>query len=461
MQTPNGESVKLTQANLERIAVALGTALHTPYAPPHVYPMSAPAFTSNPQIERQREPGPHGLYIHVPFCNYSCSFCFYARRIGDGLPEMERYVRGLRRELEWAEPGTPLTQLYVGGGTPTALPAELLDAVLGDVFTRMKPEGKLIHTVECSPESVSDGHLKSFARHGVGRVSMGIQSLNQEVLDIVNRDHGSGQALEACDRLVASGLMVNVDLIYGLPGQSEAVFRSDFETLAARGIHSITAYNLRINERTAVVQDMAPTDQLDLARLVRWRAFVQQTAAAAGFVQKTWHRFERNTPEAARYEDKTGAGNQLGIGQSARSRFGSTIYCNHASVAVYLERVENGRSAVEETFHLGEEDRRIRFVGHSLGVGKPIVREAYRQTFGHAFDDDFSEPLERMKRADLVEDAGDAVHLTPTGRLFYDLVTLAFYPQRIKDWLEERHAIAMRKGQSRATNPGTVVPGLS
>ncbi len=449
MRAPTDIGLKIPPEQLERVAVALGTAIHTPYAPPHVYPMSAPAFTPSPEAERQRLASDHGLYIHVPFCNYSCSFCFYARRIGDTRQEMERYVRALRRELEWAELGTPLTQLYVGGGTPTALPAELLDAVLGDVFARMRPQGSLIHTVECSPESVTPEHLAVLTARGIGRVSMGIQSLNERVLDLVKRDHGSDEALAACERLVATGMLVNIDLIYGLPGQTEEIFRRDFKTLVSRGIHSITAYNLRINERTAVVQDLAPTDQLSLGKLVRWRAFVQRTAADFGFVQKTWHRFERPTPEAARFEDKTGAGNQLGIGQSARSRMGPTIYRNHASMPVYMERIEAGRSPVEEVFQLTDEDRKIRFLAHSLGVGKPLQRQAYQDAFGVPFDEDFREPLQRMAQAELVLDTGATVELSPLGRLFYDLVTLAFYPQRIKDWLETRHEAALvRHGQS-------------
>ncbi len=431
--------------DLERIAAALGTALHTPYAPPHVYPMSAPAFLQSPEAVRQTTAGPLGVYIHVPFCNYSCSFCFYARRINDPRPEMERYVRALQRELEWVQPGTPLTQLYVGGGTPTALPAELLDAVLGDVFARMKPEGSLIHTVECSPESVTPEHLASLRAHGVGRVSMGIQTLNEQVLERVQRAHGGTEALQALDRLLADGFLVNVDLIYGLPGQTQAIFRSDFKALVERGVHSITAYNLRINERTAVGHEIGPADQLDLGRLVAWRAFVQKTAADLGFVQKTWHRFERPAEPASRYEDKTGAGNQFSIGLSARSRLGPTIFRNHASMPVYIERIENNRSPVEEVFQLHEEDRKIRFVAQSLGVGKPLVRQAYQQAFARNFDDDFGEPLKRMLQVQLVADTGASVQLTPTGRLFYDLVTLAFYPQHIKEWLEKRHSAAQAR----------------
>src|SRR5262249_39308101 len=154
--------------------------------------------------------GSLGVYVHIPFCNYSCTFCFYARRIGDGQEEMQRYVRALLRELEGIEPGTSLTQLYMGGGTPTALPADLLDQVLQAVFGRMDRGSEGIHTVECSPESVTADHLDVISKHGVGRLSMGIQTLSEVVLDHVNRRHGCTEALEACTRLVSSGRIVNV-----------------------------------------------------------------------------------------------------------------------------------------------------------------------------------------------------------------------------------------------------------
>jgi len=432
--------------DLERIAAALGRAIHIPYAPPHVYPMSAPAFNRSPEAERTRSgDGPLGIYVHVPFCNYSCSFCFYARRINDPRQDMERYVRALCRELAWVQPGTRLTQMYFGGGTPTALPAPLLDTVLAEVLARVQPDGTTVHTVEASPESVTPAHLAVLHKRGVGRVSMGIQSLDQGVLDRVGREHSSQAALTTCDLLVNSGLIVNVDLIYGLPGQTEDSFRRDFETLAGRGVHSITAYNLRINERTAVAKTIEPDEQLGLARLVRWRQFVQQTAAEFGFVRKTWHTFERPCEMSARFQDRTGQGDQFGAGQSARSRLGATIYRNHPSMPAYLERVEAGRSPVEEVFQLNEEDRKIRFVGGSLGVGKPLVRQTYVDTFGCSFDDDFGEPLLRMEQVGLVADTGAAVQLTENGRLVYDLTTLAFYPQRIQDWLDERHQAAQVK----------------
>src|SRR5262245_40613411 len=123
---------------LDAVAAAVGATPRVLYEDVHVYPLSAPDFAPAPAMARERPaPGPLKLYVHVPFCNYACTFCFYAKRVGVPRPQMERYVAAVERELEWVDAGTPLAQLYVGGGTPTALPADLLDRLLAAVGARL------------------------------------------------------------------------------------------------------------------------------------------------------------------------------------------------------------------------------------------------------------------------------------------------------------------------------------
>src|SRR6185369_15724223 len=183
-------------------------------------------------------------------------------------------------------PETPLAQLYVGGGTPTALPADLLDAVLAAVQARTRVEPGAALTVECSPESLTDAHVDVLRRRGVNRVSMGIQSLDDDVLVELHRRHGvAASALAACDRLTAGGFFVNVDLIYGLPGQSEESFCADLESVTEHRPHSLTLYNLRLNEHTPLANVVADLDRLDLAALVRWRTVVRTATRALGYTQ--------------------------------------------------------------------------------------------------------------------------------------------------------------------------------
>ena len=434
------------ELDIARIDRALGASPRIAYTAPHVYPHAAPMFDPAPGLEREYVAHPFmRLYAHIPFCNYGCSFCCYAKKVKARDEEKERYVAAMLKELEWVPEGTPLSQLFMGGGTPTALSPQLLDRVLSTIFQRMPQHGEPVHTVEASPESISGEHIDVLKANGIGRVSMGIQSLSDGVLETVSRRHGEQIALDACERIVASGLILNIDLMYGLPGQTEKSLRHDIENAADMGVHAFTAYSLRLNEYTPVSRSIAPDEVLDLERLMRWRAFLRDTAAEYGYTQTRWHTFKRMDSAAARHErltctDEQMQGFQLGIGLSARSHLGYNVYRNDSRMHHYIDAIEQGRSPVNEVFPLDAEDRRIQFVARTIGDGKPLHREAYRNTFGTPVEGDYAQTIDRLVRADLLADDGTAISLTETGKLVYDLITLAFYPPRAQHWLKEQLA---------------------
>ena len=386
--------------------------------------------------------GPFTLYVHLPYCRYRCTFCHFAVRVGSSAETMERYVRAVTRELEWIQPGTAVGQLYVGGGTPTVLPPELLDQVLGAVADRAGISDHHVHTVETSPETISPEHLEVLRRRGIGRVSMGVQSLEDAVLDRVHRDQSAGGVLDACELLLSSGLIVNLDLIYGLPGQTYESFLFDLTTLADLGVPMLTLYSLRVTERTPV-RRLLEDDHLDIEHLMRWRAFVRDSAADLGYTQTRWHTFKRLDTAAEKHVrlqsfDSKLVGCQLGVGMSARSNLGDTLFRNNDVHDVYVERIERGESPVEEIFVFGEEDRMTQFVARSLGDGLPLQRSEYERIFGRSIDDDFGSLIDQLALAGLVDDDRKVVALTERGKLVYDLITLAFYPAHAREWLQTR-----------------------
>jgi oxygen-independent coproporphyrinogen-3 oxidase len=439
------------QTDIARITAALDSTPTVAYSAPHDYPHAASMFNASPGAVREQVAAPAlRLYAHIPFCNYACSFCCYAKHVGAGHGEMQRYVNALKKELEWVPPGTPLSQLFVGGGTPTALPAELLDEVLGAITTRMPYAGNHVHTVEASPESVSDAHLAVLKARGAGRISMGIQSLQDGVLDAVRRTHGTTTAVSACQRVVAAGFILNIDLMYGLPGQTEDGFRRDFELLAANGVHAVTAYSLRLNEHTPVSRQLVEGERFSLPRLMRWRAFIRDLAADLGYTQTRWHTFKRLDSIAARHQRLPTSGDdlrgyQFGIGLSARSSLGHTVYRNHRGRTTYVQRVEAGHSPVEELIQLGPEDLQTMFIARTLGDGRPLRPAEYGRTFGTDLREDHGDTIERLLAGGLLDSDGEQLALTDDGKLVYDLVTLAFYPRGAKDWLLgrlERYQVA-------------------
>lgn len=435
--------VPISDATIDRVAAALGDAPRAAYTAPLVFPWSVRHFRAAARTERPRPSIDQlRLYVHVPFCRYHCTFCFYAVRAGAAVPEMERYVAALTRELAWIAPGTTLSQLFVGGGTPTALPAALLAHLLAAIFARMTVPADHVHTVEASPDSIDEAHLTVLREHGVGRVSMGVESLDGAVLDTVQRRHSAAQALDACRMIVKHGLLLNADLIYGLPGQTEASFRRDLEAVAAAGVSSLCLYALRLNESTPVAGQLDAAERLDLARLMRWRAFVARAAAEVGFTQVRGYAFERHDAPVDRGYAPTprpqATSDQLGVGSSARSQLGDAVYRNHAGIDAYMQRIERDESPVETVFQLDLDDRKTQLVASTLGNGAALERAAYAQLGGDSLDADYGAVLARLRDADLIDDDGARITLTATGTLVYDRVLLCFYPERARRWLGER-----------------------
>jgi oxygen-independent coproporphyrinogen-3 oxidase len=430
--------------DLGRIASALGATPPVTHAAAHVYPGAAPDFERRAGVVREALEGDRlRLYVHVPFCNYKCSFCYYATRIGDGRAEQARYVAALQHEIEIVPRGVSLIQLFMGGGTPTALAPDLLDALLAAIFARVSREVEEVHTVETSPESLTQAHLEVLGRHRIRRLSMGVQSLDDAVLGAVHRRHHVQQVLDACERVVAAGFILNVDLMYGLPGQSEESFARDLDTVASRGVHSLTLYDLRTTGRSPLGRALRDEERLDLARLLRWRRFVRDAALARGFTQTRWHTFKRLDGPARHHRrapcnDADGRGYQIGLGMSARSHLGYTVYRNHESLREYVARIESGRSPVEYVFPLDDEGRRTQFLARTIGDGGVLDPAAYARAFGRPLAESYGEVLDRHRAGGLLEAREGAFHLTEEGRLLYDRVLLGYYPKRALDWLWAR-----------------------
>jgi oxygen-independent coproporphyrinogen-3 oxidase len=392
----------------------------------------------------------------VPFCRYKCSFCHYAVliRSADDSDIMERYVASVRDELAWVEPGTRLSQLFVGGGTPTALPPHLLEQLLQVVTERVDMSQASVNVCESSPETVTAHHAEVMARNGIGRVSMGVQSLDEGVLEAITRRHSVRQAEEAIRMLAGTGLIVNVDLIYGLPGQTADDLRRDVLRASELGVHSLTLYELRLGERTLVGATLAENERLDLDRLIRWRSVVRAATAEAGFVQTRWHTYKREEGVAKAHRwmptfDATSDGFQFGVGNSARSHLGYKIYRNVRAPQAYMKRIAAGESPVEEVFELDDEDRRTMSLARSIGDGGIVDRAQYEDAFGRSFDRDYGPRLERLVAADLVWDDGDRIGLTETGRLVHDRVTMALYPPRAIESLRAKGDVIDRRIRER------------
>jgi oxygen-independent coproporphyrinogen III oxidase len=434
--------------DIDSIRAVLGEPARVQYECAHVYPLCAPNWEAV-QTERPRisDSQPGKLYLHIPFCNYACRFCFYYKVIGSENDQKEKYVEYLQKEIMRHCPAEMVVeQVYVGGGTPTALPAPSFKNLLSFLKDHVRFTTNYSFTVECSPESLTPAHVGAMREAGVNRVSIGVDSLDIEILQLINRRHLPAEAETAVKLLNDSEFTVNADLIYGFPNQTFEGFEHDLQVLSEWGVDSLTLYNLRLNEATPLVRSLSDSDRFSLERLIAWRQIARDAAIKHGYKQNRGHTFvrgkgERSTHVRAACVDGFGEGNQIGFGPSAVSHIGYMVYKNVENLARYITSMEQGKNPVDGVFRLTDSDRRTLFVVRTLGETRALVLATYQSLFGSRFEDDFRQQYESMISSGLVRQDEDTLTLTEQGRLVYDLVIARFFPSTVQEWLNERQTV--------------------
>ena len=197
---------------------------------------------------------PLALYVHIPWCVRKCPYCdFNSHERAGELPE-KAYVEKLLLDLEGHLPsvwGRRLSSVFIGGGTPSLFSPESIDALLSGVRARLPLEPGAEVTLEANPGTVEAGRFRGFRDAGVNRISIGVQSFDDRMLAALGRIHSADEARRAIAAALAAFDNVNIDLMYGLPGQSAEMARLDITEAANAGTPHVSAYQLTIEPNTA------------------------------------------------------------------------------------------------------------------------------------------------------------------------------------------------------------------
>jgi oxygen-independent coproporphyrinogen-3 oxidase len=355
-----------------------------------------------------------GVYVHVPFCSSRCDYCAFATWT-DRDHLMDRYAAACVAEIERAvtdEGMPPATSIFVGGGTPSRLPADLLAGILGAV---PRTDGAEV-TVECNPEDASAARFARWRSAGVGRVSFGVQSMVPHVLAGLGRRHDPRSVAVAVALAGAARFeSVNVDLIFGGAGETDDDFRHSLEAVLALDPPPghVSAYALTVEPGTPLAADAARHPDDDV--LARRYALADDVLGAAGYEWyevSNWARPGQRCRHNRLYWEQ---GDYRGIGAAAHSHQGGRRWWNIRTPQRYIAAVEGGRptAAGEEVLTRSQRlfERLALALRTSDGVPSSVVP-----------DDPDLEPL--------VERRGARAVLTVRGRLLANEVTSRLLPER-------------------------------
>ncbi|MDU0479269.1 radical SAM family heme chaperone HemW [Staphylococcus chromogenes] len=302
----------------------------------------------------------YGLYIHVPFCASRCGYCdFNTYTPGEAGMSPETYLTSLFRELELAEK-RPVDTIFFGGGTPSMLGAagltQILD-VVRDNFELNDPE----ITTESNPESTSPEFFAELRQAGFTRISLGMQSAASHVLRVLERNHTPGRAVAAAKEAKAAGFdHVNLDMIYGTPGESDDDVRRTLDAVLSADVDHVSAYSLIVEDGTRMARKVAkgelPAPDEDV--LADRYQLIDSTLAAAGFRWYEVSNWAKPGGECQHNLIYWRDGDWWGAGPGAHSHLGDKRFYNVKHPRRYAEMLQTGLP-IAETEVLTAEDRHV------------------------------------------------------------------------------------------------------
>ena len=285
------------------------------------------------------------LYIHVPFCRAKCSYCdFYSIAI-DGEKEALalRYVTALRREAQVRARGD-LDTVFIGGGTPSVLPAGSIRAILECLGEHAHIIDGAEVSVEANPESLGQSFLDELLNAGVTRLSVGVQSFDDGLLSVLSRPHTSRQALDALERARHSGLDISIDLMYSIPGQTSDIWMQTLETALDLGLSHISAYELTVEPATALMAGVS-SGELKMppeGEALEMYEAARDVLAGAGYEHYEVSNYALPGKRSRHNMNYWRRGGYLGLGPGAVSFSEGKRRRNLPDVADYCDSLEHG-----------------------------------------------------------------------------------------------------------------------
>ncbi len=271
-----------------------------------------PRFTTLP---------PLSLYVHLPWCVKKCPYCDFNSHEKQGELPFSEYISALVRDLEALLPsiwGRRLTSVFIGGGTPSLFPSAQIDALLSAVRARVPLEPGAEVTMEANPGASEAERFKGYRDAGVNRLSVGAQSFDDAMLSKLGRIHSADEARRAIGMALEIFGNVNLDLMYGLPGQTLAMARADIEAGLALGTPHLSAYQLTIEPNTVFFS--RPPQLPDHDASADMQEMAEQTLHAAGFEHYETSAFARPGHRCRHNLNYWEFGDYAGIGAGAHGK---------------------------------------------------------------------------------------------------------------------------------------------
>ena len=388
-------------------------------------PLSSLPTTSHPDLAiPATSSGRLALYVHLPFCSYGCTFCYFSKTTNARSILVERYLEFLGQEIKAASArlrGTRVTSVYFGGGTPTYLSTDQLSWLVKLLTSSFRITRDSEWTVEASPETATLEKLSTIVALGVNRISLGVQTFNSNRRGALSRLHSPAQTESAFRAIQESGApRANLDLIYGYPDQDPEEIWDELKSVAEAPFQSVTWYQLWQHMDTPLRRETLRGTSISALDLLRIKCNILAGMTELGYQRDKVDWFLRE-PRFSQHqqEHKWSGGDLLGLGASAYGYIDGVYYRNFSRLRAYEDSIRRFGWAVERAARLTEDQkvRRRLMLGVKLrgGVNLDILERGSAD-----LGNELVPRVVRLAKSGLLEECENHLRLSPLGQLYGD-----------------------------------------
>lgn len=372
-----------------------------------------------------------GLYIHIPFCVRKCEYCDFLSWSA-GEEEREQYVEALLLEIEsyreFAK-GYRVSTVFIGGGTPSVLLPKQMERILQKVYEVFELEKRPEITIEINPGTVNEEKLQCYKENGVNRLSMGLQSVNNEKLRLLGRIHTYQDFVGSYELARKVGFdNISLDLISSIPGQTLQDWKKELETAVAQKPEHISVYQLIIEEGTPFYEKYAEhpellPDEETSREIYLWTGkFLKE----AGYEQYEISNYTKPGKESRHNLKYWERGDYLGLGLGAASMVRNIRMSNTKDMKTYLERCTQPKTMREDVQFLEEPRQMEEFMFLGLRKTRGVSKKEFRRTFGREMNMVYEKALHKCLENGMLLEHKDRIFLSEEGTLLSNMVLSEF-----------------------------------
>lgn len=348
---------------------------------------------------------PLSIYIHIPFCLQKCLYCDFLSAPADGKIQ-EEYVNCLIQEIKRESgrfTGHEVKTVFIGGGTPSILPENLVEMILCALYGHYRMAGEREVTIEVNPGTVSRGKLQKYRDAGINRLSIGLQSFVNEELKALGRIHTAEDFTVAYRDAVKSGFNnINIDLMTAIPGQTIESFKETMEKiLSLEPVPShISAYSLIVEEGTPFYENPPVLPDEDTDRMLY--KITNDILSKKGYHRYEISNYARDGYECCHNKVYWKRGEYAGFGTGAASLIQNERYSNIRDTSAYIDRIGRGISVREETVKLSVREQMEEFMFLGLRLTEGVFAEEFEAQFGQTIEEVYPGLTEKLEKQGLL-----------------------------------------------------------